>query len=122
MRHGDRFAAPDSGHEAVVPFRVDVQRDNARTVVAPVGEIDLLNARVAYDRVMRESHDALAELVIDFTGVTFIDSTGLAALVKAARRLDSAGVNVRISNPSPHALRVMKMTGVDRTISISEAP
>ena len=107
--------------EAAVAFRLNVSREGATTEVAPIGEVDVLTARTLYDELIDQLREDLAEMVIDFAGVTFIDTTGLAALVKAARRLGRAGATMRIANASPHAVRVLSITGVDRTIPVDAA-
>ena len=124
MQSGDRWG-PDGGvtaaEEPEAPFRLDVRREDTMTVVAPVGEVDLLTARTLYAELLDQMHDDLRELVVDFSDVSFIDTTGLAALVKAGRRLGWTGVTMRIVNASPHAARVLTMTGVDRTIPVDSA-
>lgn len=104
-----------------VPFRVSVTRRDSTTIVAPVGEVDLLNARTLYARLVEQADDGLSDLIVDFSALTFIDSTGMAALVKAARDLGAAGVSVQITNASAHTARVLDMTGVNRTIPITAA-
>jgi anti-anti-sigma factor len=81
------FERDDSRHAselaAVEAFSVDVDVAAGRpTVVQPRGDLDMLTAPVLRQRV----DDALAEhgsLVIDLSGVTFVDSAGLRALLLA---------------------------------------
>jgi anti-anti-sigma factor len=52
-------------------------------------------------------------LVIDLTGVSFIDSTGLRVLLTAAERAREQGRRLVVVRPPPPALRVFHLTRVD---------
>jgi len=86
-------------------------------VVSCVGEIDLATVPGLRDRVAGLQVDGPSRLVIDLTGVTFIDSLGLGALIgfhKRARVLQGSLVVV----PSPAASRVLAATALDRVFEI----
>jgi anti-sigma B factor antagonist len=53
------------------------------------------------------------EIVVEFAGVTFVDSTGLGVLVAALKRARADGGNVRLVGARPHMLRVLELTGLD---------
>lgn len=50
-------------------------------------------------------------LKIDLSGVTFIDATGLGALLQLRREAAEAGCAVTVVRPSPVALRLLELTG-----------
>ncbi|GAA4760074.1 STAS domain-containing protein [Nocardioides endophyticus] len=88
-------------------------------VVRCVGEIDIATVPELRDRVMGLQVDGPPRLVIDLTGVTFIDSLGLGALIgihKRARVLQGSLVVV----PSPAANRVLVATALDRVFKLHE--
>ena len=88
-------------------------------VVRCVGEIDLATVPGLRDRVTGLQVDGPPRLVIDLTGVTFIDSLGLGALIgfhKRARVLQGSLVVV----PSQAARRVLAATALDRVFVIRE--
>jgi len=55
---------------------------------------------------------ATDSLVIDLAGVTFLDSTGLAALVVAHRRAAAAGRTLAVVNARGIVRRVLDITGM----------
>jgi anti-anti-sigma factor len=65
-------------------------RDDGATVVVVVGELDLATAGQ-----LQESLDALAaamtRTVLDLSSVSFLDSTGLKVIIKAARDRERTG-------------------------------
>ncbi|MEU0900376.1 STAS domain-containing protein, partial [Streptomyces massasporeus] len=55
-------------------------------------------------------------IVIDMSGVTFMDSTGINILILAHRALDDAGGSLRLAAPAEPVTRVMHITGLDTII------
>ena len=67
--------------EAAGGFRIDGERDGDGRLVRPVGELDLLTAPVLAEALARSEPDET--LVVDLARVTFLDSSGLRALLLA---------------------------------------
>ncbi|GGK96729.1 STAS domain-containing protein [Mangrovihabitans endophyticus] len=81
--------------------------------VAVAGEIDFSNA----DELSREICGAVAEwsplaLVVDLGRATFMDSTGLGALIEGYRCADEAGARFSVVNMSDSFRRVLAVTGL----------
>lgn len=53
-----------------------------------------------------------AALTVDLGGVTFLDSTGLSALVYALHRASDAGIGLVVTNPRPQVRRLLEVTGM----------
>ena len=79
------------------------------------GEIDLANA---------ENYRAAAEAIIagcngdpcftiDLSGVTFMDSTGLAMLVDIRNVASDAGMELRLDGTPPRVRRLLELTALD---------
>jgi anti-sigma B factor antagonist len=76
------------------------------------GEIDLANAdefRQAMETLIGECR---SPALVDLSGVTFIDSTGMAALASARGTADAAEVELVLVEPSPQARSVLELTGL----------
>lgn len=52
-------------------------------------------------------------LVLDLSGLSFLDSAGLAALLSAAKGTRRGGGRLLLSGPAPGVRRVMALTGID---------
>jgi anti-sigma B factor antagonist len=83
-------------------------------VVALRGELDFATAPVADASIAPLLADQPARVVFDLTGVTFLDSSGIAVLVRSAHQ---AGT-VAIRNPSTVVRRVIECTGLEETLHI----
>jgi anti-sigma B factor antagonist len=59
------------------------------------------------------------KVILQLTGVTNIDSTGIGIIVMSAGRLKKAGGDLRVVCPAGHVEQVLKMTNVDQIVAIS---
>lgn len=90
---------------------------DATGVLRATGEIDLSNA----DRLreaLRDAEHPSVPTVVDMAGVSFLDSTGLTALLE--HRLDAHGLT--ILNPSPQVTRVLRMASVLDLFVVEQTP
>ena len=93
-------------------------RDSALTI-ALSGEIDHQVARNMMDAITDAVAERLpARLVLDLSGVTFMDSSGIAVLLKALRQMGHTGGSLRVTNIPAQARRVLDAAGVGRLISL----
>lgn len=77
-----------------------------------VGEIDLATAPLLRDELDRVTTEAPAVLVVDTRRVPFIDSAGVAALVRAHQQLERTGGQLRLGAMSDAARRIFEITGL----------
>jgi anti-sigma B factor antagonist len=82
------------------------------------GEIDMSSAPL-----LREKYDAIrsqsdAGLVVDLSGVAFLDSSGLAALVSLHQELQERGSQLRVLAPTPAIRRLFDITGLTSLFEI----
>lgn len=100
-------------------FRLDIVQGDERTCVVLVGEVDLA-ARGALDEALTDvCSTPSAPVDIDLSQVSFIDSTGVAALVAAQRISEAHDGSLRLVGPQPQVRRLLELTGVDTFIEIS---
>src|SRR4051812_37999649 len=92
------------------PLNIDVTKNGGVTVVAPEGP--RLDAEVAGDlraMLLQLIDSGDRQLILDLPSVTFIDSSGLGALVSALKRLkqvDPAG-DIKLAHVQPSVMAVL---------------
>jgi anti-sigma B factor antagonist len=86
-------------------------------VVTPPAEIDFANA-AALGETLALASTAHATVIVDMSANVLCDSSGVAELVKAHKRTQAAGGELRVVMPSPHIPKVFKATGLDRIIKV----
>ncbi len=52
------------------------------------------------------------QIILDLSGMGFMDSTGIGVLIGRYKKMKDKGVSIFISNPSYHAEKIFKMTGL----------
>lgn len=87
-------------------------------VVRFPGEIDLTRSDAARETLLAALNQSALALIVDMTGTTFCDSSGITALVRAARRASATGATVRLAATAPPVLRVLSLVGIDRLIDV----
>jgi anti-sigma B factor antagonist len=107
----------DFGHLAdwssvLSDFRRSVR--NQWVVLALTGELDLGSAPRLHQTVVGEVASGHHHLVIDLSGVDFMDSTGLGSIIGALRRVRSHGGDLLLVCTEQRVLRVFEMCDLDR--------
>lgn len=90
-------------------------------IVALTGELDLGTVPVLHDALAKALPHGTARVVLDLTGLTFCDSTGIGAFVAAHKYLHSSGVHLALANPSELLARQLEVMGIGRLIPIDGA-
>lgn len=89
-----------------------------RTVVRVDGEIDVVSADRLRERVSLLVSDGRTDLVVDLSGVGFMDSTGLGVLVGTLKRVRTAGGRLVLVVGSERLLKVFRITGLQQVFTI----
>lgn len=82
------------------------------------GEIDTLTVPRFVTAIAQLVGESATLLVVDLTGVTFMGSSGLAALVQAAHDAERSDRRIRIVAQGRPVLRPLQITGTDQLFDI----
>ena len=94
------------------------ERNGSTVVLTLRGDLEMQTV-VQLRRALAEALDkASGAVVVDLSGVVFIDSTGLAALLNALRRLTRAGRRLLLTCDEGPVLRILRLTRLDTTFSL----
>lgn len=94
-------------------IRMDT-KDGVMTVWL-TGELDHHAARPLRERVDSALlQSGVSELHLDFSGVTFMDSSGIGLIMGRYRQMAGRGGKLRVTGASERLLRVMKLAGLER--------
>ena len=87
-------------------------------IVSVQGELDMLTVpemRAALNDAIRVG---VRRLVLDLTGVSFIDSVSLAAIVNARRRLGDRGRLAVVIDEGSYAMMIFEIGGLDSIVEL----
>ena len=83
------------------------------------GELDHHGARELMDGMDRLMEQNLpSKTVLDLAGLTFMDSSGIAVILRAKRRMEAMGGNLVVVNIPKQAARVLDTAGLGRYVKL----
>lgn len=94
-------------------FEVKEQQPRGATrVYALVGELDLATAPNFRDALFAAVRSGARRLVLDLADLTFIDATGIGALLAVRQLAMASDGALAVANVSTHVARIFHVTGV----------
>lgn len=105
----------DKTSEDLLAVEAEVVRDDV-VVVRLTGEIDISSAHLLSDQFTSKVMEGKSAIILDATQVTFMDSTGLHALVKGKRTLHEKGARIFLV-PSRQVRRVLELVFPDPVVA-----
>jgi anti-sigma B factor antagonist len=89
--------------------------DGGRVVVR--GDVDMATAPQLRDTLMSLVDNGVTTIVIDCTGLEFLDSSGIGVLIAVRKRLGDDG-SLTLRSPPAHVRKVLELTGVTDHVTI----
>ena len=91
------------------------------TLVQIAGEVDVTNTdelrHLLDDEVSRQPR----VLIVDLSGLRFMDSSALHALLQANRSMDRQGGVLALVSPQPAVAKILRLTTADRLIPVFDS-
>ncbi len=87
-------------------------REDERAILIVRGELDAYSAPALEDQVARMGAEDRQDVVLDLSETTFLDSSGLRAILTAYRRIGERGGKLALRHPSEPVLRLLEITGL----------
>ncbi len=81
------------------------------------GELDLSNADALRAEFARIEATSVSRIVLDLSELEFIDSTGLAVILRAHERARNDGYVLRVLRPTGQVARVFELCGLDEVLA-----
>lgn len=89
--------------------------------LALIGELDLSSALVLDEELRRAEETDAAELVLDLSGLRFVDSTGIRLILGAHTRASRDGRRFKIVEGNAAVQRILRLTGLADKLNIVPA-
>ena len=87
-------------------------------VISLTGEVDLYTAPEFKQQLLEVISQGGTEVVVDFSGTTFIDSTTLGVLVGGVKRLRTNDGRLSLVCSDRNITKIFEITGLDRVFAI----
>ncbi|WP_020691389.1 STAS domain-containing protein [Aeromicrobium massiliense] len=90
-------------------------------VVTPKGRLNMVSAKQLRTAVSELVDAGTTKVVVDLAETTFLDSSGLGALVAGLKSARQAGGDLRIARPTQQVVTVLGLTNMDKVLRPRES-
>lgn len=102
------------------PFEMDSTNDRSKGRVTLTGELDIATVPRVQQAVDAMLAEGVTQITIDLAGVGFVDSSGLRLFIVLDQRATSEGWTLALTRPTPQALTVFRVSGVEDELPFVE--
>jgi anti-anti-sigma factor len=81
------------------------------------GELDLASAKALEDEFIRIEATSISRIVVDLSELEFMDSTGIAVIMRAHQRAKLDGHVLRVLRPNGQVGRVFEICDLDEVLA-----
>jgi anti-sigma B factor antagonist len=99
-------------------FQIAERVVDGTAVVAPQGDIDAYTGPRLAECLDSTVNATTGNITIDLAGVDFVDSSGIAVFVAAAKRLRERGDHLVVQSPTRSVTKLLEMTGVTKLVKL----
>jgi anti-anti-sigma factor len=99
-------------------FEVTESAHGATRVIGVRGELDVSTSSVLQSRLLALADGEGLFVVLDLSGVSFVDSTALNTFLVARARFRATGGDVHLVVTAPNILKVLEITALDEVLAI----
>jgi anti-sigma B factor antagonist len=100
------------------PFGVEATAEGQHLLVRVRGEVDLLAAPQLRTALLDATQHDAAQIDVDLSEVSFIDSTGISVILQAWQRLNEQGRRLVLSAASRPVTRVLETAGLAELLAL----
>ncbi len=100
-------------------LQMTFEREGGRITLRPHGEIDLSNSAQLRKHVLN-ALNLVDTVLVDFSAVDYIDSSGIAALVEGLQYAQEHGKSFALFRPSPRVRSILELARLDKVFTVLE--
>lgn len=100
-------------------MNVELETKKGVTIAKIIGDLDhhtAKNIRSDIDREVKEHHCSL--LILDFSGVTFMDSSGIGLVMGRYKLMEEQDGKIIVACPPAYIKKVMNLAGINKLTKI----
>jgi len=105
----------------VLNFDIESRIEGDRAIVTVRGDLDLQVAPRVVEEITKVEGDRPALVVIDLSGLSFLDSSGMGVIAAAQARAVDAGRRLVVVRPPYTVRRAFELSGFDEVITVVES-
>ncbi|MFI6144437.1 STAS domain-containing protein [Streptomyces sp. NPDC051109] len=102
----------------MTPLKITARDATTGPVLEVTGDLDYASAPELRDLLTALTLRPGQRLVLDLSGLTFCDSSGITALISAHNRAHSADAELALAAVPTHTERILRVVGLDQIIPL----
>ena len=102
--------------------QLSISHRSTHTLVRLRGEIDVATSPKLHDQLLPLMRSGIGLVLLDLSEISFCDVSGLRVLVSVHLHAGVLGVTLRLTALRPRLARLLRISGLDRTLSVYPAP
>lgn len=100
---------------------IDIDRSEKGMVVSPKGEIDLGRSPALREQLGTLVAEGPGRIIIDLSGVTYMDSSGVATLVEALQQCRTANISLTLCSLQDRVRSIFEIARLDMVFTIADS-
>jgi anti-sigma B factor antagonist len=96
--------------------------DDTIAIVRGEGRLNMVSAPALRQVITGLVDEGRSKIVVDLSGVDFMDSSGLGSLIGCLKTTRQAGGDLRIAAPTKQVVMVLQLSNLDRVLKAYDTP
>jgi len=97
---------------------IDVEQLPNEALIRVTGEVDLYSSPELRKKLLKTIPSSRGDVVVDLSGVSYIDSSGVATLVEGLRSARQHDIGFILSTPSEAVTQVLELARLDSVFEV----
>ena len=97
---------------------IEMEQSSDGSLIRVEGEVDLYSSPELRKAILKTTSSAKGGVAIDLSGVTYIDSSGVATLVEGLRSAGKNDIGFVLVSPSSAVMQVLELARLDSVFEV----
>lgn len=97
---------------------IETTNEDDFCVVSVKGRLGITTENALRQRIAALVEQSQVQIILDFSGVTFMDSSGMSSVLSAMRSVSENQGRICLVCDTRHILRVLRITAIDKLMAI----
>jgi anti-sigma B factor antagonist len=97
---------------------ISIETVEGKMVIAPSGDVDMHSSPALRNAILDQTGQKAATLIVDFSSVSYIDSSGIATLVEGLKVMNTYGGRLQLTGMTEAILEIFRFSKLDTIFEI----
>jgi anti-anti-sigma factor len=118
LRYDHQYSRSGERRTPRMAIKIDLTDVPNALVVTVTGQVNSVTAIQLGEELQKAAKQGKYNIVLDFSAVEYLSSAGLREVISGVERAKKGGGDLYLVNPSARVMDLLKMTGLDRELTI----